>query len=208
MQQAQSQQGQAAGENHPAHRPASSVIGGEPTPPSGIVVRLLGASRYIFALAILGTFLGALVVVGEGLYRAVMLLVVSLGLRPAETDASLSTQALEIVDRFLVATVLYVLSVSFYHIFIQPHLPLPRWLQISSPHEMEELLLGVIVSVTCVSFLVRLTAWDGEGGILAVGLAAGAIVGAISLYKWVYFSEERKLRAHTRESDDARQEIR
>lgn len=90
------------------------------------------------------------------------------------------------VDTFLVATVLIVLSSGFYQLFIDDDIPLPAWLRIHTPESMEIKLLGVVITVLSVSVLVRLTSWDGRESILAYGITAAAVIGAIAFYLWVH----------------------
>jgi uncharacterized membrane protein YqhA len=147
--------------------------------------RLLGGSRFIILLAVLGTFLAAAVLTVFGLVAVVAVAVRSV----AEIDgATLNHRAAEhfaveflsLIDIFLLCTVLYIISLGLYELFIDPHLPLPRWLLIEDLDDLKEKLGGVVIVLIAVNFLTNYVQSDGEIEILWLGLAGGAVIVAIA----------------------------
>ena len=86
-----------------------------------------------------------------------------------------------IIDLFLLGTVLYIVAVGLYELFVDPGLPMPPWLRIATLDDLKERLLGVVVVLLAVTFLGSAVTWDGSANILALGLAVGAVVGAVTL---------------------------
>ncbi len=149
-----------------------------------LLLRLISASRYLFALAVLSTFVASVVLLFEGTWATIQLVASALGL--AHSEYSLRTQALEIVDHFLVALVLFVMAGGFYQLLIRDNLSLPDWMRIRTPGHMERQLLGVIITVMSVDALIEMTSWDRTFTIVGYGLAVAAIIAAITLYVWVH----------------------
>jgi uncharacterized membrane protein YqhA len=93
----------------------------------------------------------------------------------------LSVELVTIIDLFLLGTVLYIVSVGLYELFVDPGLPMPPWLRITTLDDLKERLLGVVAVLLAVTFLGSAVTWDGTSSILAFGLAVGLVLGVVSL---------------------------
>lgn len=152
------------------------------SPLATTLVKIMAGARYVFILASICTFVSSLALLIAGTVETIQMIMGALGLGKLEHEASLRTQALEIVDNFLVALVLIVLSFGFYQLMIAPNLPLPDWLRIRTPAEMEMKLIGVIITVAAVSGLVQIVNWKGGTDLLAFGLSVAALIVALGVY--------------------------
>ena len=85
------------------------------------------------------------------------------------------------IDLFLLGTVLYIVAIGLYELFVDPGLPMPAWLRITTLDDLKERLLGVVGVLLAVTFLGSAVTWDGSANILALGLAVGVVLGVISL---------------------------
>lgn len=94
---------------------------------------------------------------------------------------SLSIQVIELVDGILLATVVYIVALGLYELFVDPELPVPAWLHVESLDDLKAKLVGVVVVLLGVTFLRYATAWDGSHGILYVGGGIALVVGALAL---------------------------
>ncbi len=150
------------------------------------VRRLLGGSRYIILLAVLGTFVSAGVLTLYGVVAVVAVTVRSF----TEIDGrDLNQRAVEhfalelisLIDIFLLGTVLYIIALGLYELFIDPNLPLPQWLLIEDLDDLKEKLGGVVIVLIAVTFLGNFVESDGEIGILWLGLGGAAIIVAIAV---------------------------
>ena len=82
-------------------------------------------------------------------------------------------------DYALLATVLYVLALGLYSLFVDDRVPMPSWLRIHDLGQLKELLAGVVVVAIAVIFLGQALTWDGTTDLLAPGLASAAVIAAL-----------------------------
>ena len=87
-------------------------------------------------------------------------------------------------DYALLATVLYVLALGLYSLFVDDRVPMPVWLRIHDLGHLKELLAGVVVVAIAVIFLGQALTWDGTTDLLAPGLASAAVIAALALFLW------------------------
>ena len=87
-------------------------------------------------------------------------------------------------DYALLATVLYVLALGLYSLFVDDRVPMPAWLRIHDLGQLKELLAGVVVVAIAVIFLGQALTWDGTTDLLAPGLASAAVIAALALFLW------------------------
>ena len=87
-------------------------------------------------------------------------------------------------DYALLATVLYVLALGLYSLFVDDRVPMPVWLRIHDLGHLKELLAGVVVVAIAVIFLGQALTWDGQSDLLGFGVASAAVIGALALFLW------------------------
>lgn len=144
--------------------------------------RLLASSRYVILIAVLGTFLSGTVML---IFGVLAVLDISID---AFLELDLSTHGVEelavefikLTDVFLLGTVLYIVALGLYELFVDPSLPLPAWLIIKDLEHLKEKLLGVIVVLLGVTFLGEAVSWDGQSDILRLGAAIALVIAALS----------------------------
>jgi len=157
-------------------------LGRSPERP-GFIRRVLGTSRYLVALAVLGSFLSALVLLVYG-----TLAVAEIGwdtLRAGEVSVDgakyLAVHLVEMTDVFLLGTVLIIVALGLYELFIDPALPVPEWLRIRDLDELKGKLVGVVgvlLGVTLPGYVVE---WKGNPEILHLGVEIALVIGALSV---------------------------
>jgi uncharacterized membrane protein YqhA len=167
---------------------------------TGLVRRLLGSSRYFIVVAVIGSFVasaGALIFGG-----LTTLVIVGQSFRSLNFSTSsaklLSVDLITTIDLFLIGTVLYIIAVGLYELFIDPGLPMPRWLRISTLDDLKERLLGVVAVLLAVTFLGYAVTWNGTSDILALGVAVGIVLGVVS------FTIAIMARTHAERSSEGR----
>lgn len=149
--------------------------------------RALASSRYIVVIPVIGTLLGSLVLL---FYEAmVMILAVvnfveegSITAKSAKSAKVLAVGLIEAVDVFLIAIVMYIMSLGLYSLFVDDTLPLPRWLAIRDLEDLKNHLIGVVIAVLGVLFLREAVAWDGNRDLLGFGLALALVIAALAYY--------------------------
>jgi len=153
--------------------------------------RFITVSRYIVLLAIFATALAALAALLYGAIatvRITMDLFTSADVFVGSVDDILvgvkhaSVAFIELIDLILLGTVLYIVAIGLYQLFIDPNLELPAWLQTSDLDALKQKLLGVVIVLLGVTFLSDATEWDGSPNFLTYGLAIAGVVLALTAY--------------------------
>ena len=111
--------------------------------------------RYVVFIAVVGLLL---VGIAALLFGGVMTVSIILEIfRRAEFNADaarlLSTDLIELIDLYLLGTVLLITSIGLYQLFINPHIVLPEWLSVTNLEQLKFNLLAVIVVMLAILFL-------------------------------------------------------
>jgi uncharacterized membrane protein YqhA len=149
-----------------------------------MLARILGTSRFLITLAVLGSFITAAALMVVGLDQSLALVRHAWDSRPIDHEIAkeLIVEAISVIDIFLLGTVLYIISAGLYQLFVDHELRLPRWLTIHSLDDLKARLTGVIVVGLLVAFLGYVIEWKGGLDLLAPGIAISAIVIAAGVY--------------------------
>jgi uncharacterized membrane protein YqhA len=152
-----------------------------------MVRRVLASSRFFIVAAVLGSFVSAVVLILAGV--AAVLHTAVEAFRNPRTDVSEAKQYavdfIQLTDVFLLGTVLYIVALGLYELFVDPDLPMPGWLLIHDLDDMKERLIGVIIVLLGVTFLGSAVTWDGSSDILEFGVAIAAVIVALALQLWI-----------------------
>lgn len=172
----------------PAQVDQPSAPGAAPDPEAlHPVQRLLGWSRLLVLLAVVGSFIASATLMIYGVVRAIGIIInltshVGDDLATSEKyGKELIAQTIAIVDMFLMGTVLFIVAAGMYQLFIDPRTALPAWLRIRSLDDLKGLLTGVIVVALLVTFLGSAVSWTAGTDIIALGLAIAAVVVAANM---------------------------
>jgi uncharacterized membrane protein YqhA len=149
--------------------------------------RLLGHlrhARYLFLFAVGSTLLAAALVMLYGTVQLVAFVVelVRHGSISNQWGAELRLTVIEVVDLFLIGTVLFVIAVGLYQLFGTTMMPVPRWLLVHDVGDLERKLIGLVVTVLSVVFLGQVVTWDGQRDLLGFGVAVGAVVAGLAFF--------------------------
>ncbi len=165
----------------------------EPRKPSELVGRMVASSRFFVLVATISLFLAFTAVMVSTIIVTVVTILHAIGgdLTQNEMIGKLIKQA----DYALLATVLYVLALGLYSLFVDDRVPMPGWLRIRDLGQLKELLAGVVVVAIAVIFLGQALTWDGTTDLLAPGLASAAVIAALALFLW-QAARERQMTRH------------
>lgn len=174
--------------------------------PSPLVRRMVASSRFFVLVATVSLFLAFMAVMVSTMITTLLTILHAVtddGATQNEMIGKLIKQA----DYALLATVLYVLALGLYSLFVDDHVPMPSWLRIHDLNQLKELLAGVVVVAIAVIFLGWALTWDGTSDLLALGVGSAAVIGGLALFLW-QAARERQMEAerHRPEGDveDAR----
>jgi uncharacterized membrane protein YqhA len=164
---------------------------------------IFAASRFVIGLAVIGSFVGSailLVIATASLFSIAWNEIVNfdldnLGGRHSHIDR-LAVELIEITDVILLGTVLYIVALGLYQLFIDQNLTLPRWLKVNDLTDLKRDLIGVVVVLLGVSFLGEVVNWEGENDILPLGAGIALVIAALGFILW--------LTPNKHEADEAR----
>ena len=148
------------------------------------------ASRFIIGLAVIGAFVGSailLVTATITLFAIAWNEVVTFDLVNAAGRHidHLAVHLIEITDIILLGTVLYIVALGLYQLFIDRNLTVPHWLKVNDLTDLKRDLIGVVVVLLGVSFLGEVVNWDGDSNVLPLGAATALVIAALGFILWL-----------------------
>jgi len=148
------------------------------------VTRLIGLIRYIIIVAVLATLIAATALILFGTVETYVVIrdVFSKGEFTSKVAKTLLLSFIEITDIFLLATVLYIVALGLYELFIDHQVPVPNWLEIRTLDDLKDKLIGVVIVVIGVGFLGQFTTWNGETNLLISGGGAALVIAALTFF--------------------------
>jgi len=144
--------------------------------------RFVAASRYLIVVAVISIFVAATALLIYGAAETYVMVAGLLGGAGGKGSKALILAAIELVDMFLLATVMYVIAIGLYELFIDDTLVLPDWLEIHDLDDLKNKLIGVVIVVLGVLFLGQVIAWDGQRDLLGYGVAVALVVAALTYF--------------------------
>jgi uncharacterized membrane protein YqhA len=143
--------------------------------------KILAGSRYLILIAVIGSFLASIGALVYGGLTVVSIIFESFSHVEFTVEGAkhLELESIEIIDLFLLGTVLYIVALGLYQLFIDESLPTPKWLMITSLDDLKVRLLGVVVVLLAVTFLGEEVTWNGSINIVALGIAVGLVLFAL-----------------------------
>ena len=116
--------------------------------------KILGNSRYIVFIAVVGLLLASIAVyVYSGILTVIVIIESFQHGVNAEHARVLSSELIEVIDLFLLGTVLFMTSVGLYELFVDPKISIPEWLSVANLDQLKFNLVAVIVVMLMVLFL-------------------------------------------------------
>lgn len=148
------------------------------------MTRLIGLVRYIIVVAVLATLIAATALILFGAIETFIVIrdVFSKGEFTSKVAKTLLLSFIEITDIFLLATVLYIVALGLYELFIDDRVPVPHWLAIHTLDDLKDKLIGVVIVVIGVGFLGQFTTWNGETNLLISGGGAALVIAALTFF--------------------------
>lgn len=149
-----------------------------------MIRRLFASSNLFISLAVVGTLLSALTLLVYGVLAVVQVIVhiIVHGHINVDSAKNLAVDFIELTDLFLLGTVLYVVALGLYQLFIDEHLPTPGWLDIGTLDELKERLISGIIVLMAVSFLGDLVTWESSRDVINVGIGTAVVVVGLGIY--------------------------
>ena len=152
-----------------------------------MLTRILAKSHYLILLPVFGALIGAVVIFVYDIITTFVLAaqVFTVGAYNEEGLKDVAVAFIKLLDLFLLGTVLYIVGLGLYELFVDPNIPMPAWLHIDSINTLKEKLLNVVAVLLVVSFLGVATEWKGGDDILFYGAGIGIVVIAVAALLYV-----------------------
>ncbi len=155
-----------------------------------MIKTVLASSRFVIGLAVIATFIGSvtlLIISTLAVIRIVWEEIDGFGLERLKMKhvEHVGVQFIQVTDTILLGTVMYIIALGLYQLFINQNLPLPRWLRVTNLMELKRDLLNVTVVLLGVTFLGEVVDWEGGNDILILGAAIALVVTALGFILWL-----------------------
>ena len=142
--------------------------------------RLVGCTRFLVTLPVIGLFISSIAMAVVTLVQTVL---VTFDVAIGELEMQdMLVDYVEAADFFLLAIVLYIMSIGLYSLFINDNIKMPKWLEIHTLDDLKEKLVGVIVVVMGVYFLGQLLNGTAAQDLLMMGIGTGAVICALAYF--------------------------
>ena len=160
-----------------------------------MIRQILASSRFVIAFAVLGSFLSAVALIIYGFFTVFEIVWDMIAEHEVSAKGAkvYAVEFIELIDLFLLGTVLYIVALGLYELFVDQDLPMPGWLHITTLDDLKEKLIGVIIVLLGVTFLGDVVGETVVGvDILYVGLAIAAVIVALTLQRWLERQSKQK----------------
>jgi uncharacterized membrane protein YqhA len=162
----------------PSHPDASSTV-----PTSLPVQLLLGTAKATMVVGIVSLIIAAAILLLFGAvetFRHIVKLVAPAG---AElTNREMFLASIKLVDLVLLATVLQVVAIGLYALFIDSDIPVPHWLRTGDVDKLKQKLAGIVAVMLSVLFLEQVINAAVGPELLTSGIAIAAVILALSYF--------------------------
>ena len=152
--------------------------------------KLVGYSRFMAVVPSIGLFVSSIALTIATLISTVVVTVEAATGHLSMQD--MLVEYIEYADFYLLAVVLYIMSVGLYSLFIDDGIDMPSWLKIHNLDDLKEKLVGVIVVVMGVYFLGLLIHGAQPVDLLLKGLGICAVIFALAYFvRHVMFAHKK-----------------
>lgn len=148
---------------------------------------LLNASRFLVLAAVFGSLLSAVALYAYGLVDTVVVIARTLTAGDVSTRGAkdLMLYFIEIFDLFLLGTVMLILALGLYELFIDADFKVASRLQINTFEDLKTSLVTVVIAVMAVTFLGQIMSWNGATSLFDLGVPVALVIAALNVYLWV-----------------------
>ncbi len=148
--------------------------------------KILTSSRYVVLIAVLGSFVAALVsLLAGGIKSAMVVVSIFQVAEKAISAKAIALAFIEVVDLFLIGTVFYIIALGLYELFIDDRAQLPAWLVIRNLDDLKGKLISGIVVIMAVYFLGVLIEGDVQVDLLRLSASIALVIMALTVFQFV-----------------------
>jgi len=144
---------------------------------------LFGAARLVMLVGIASLIAAATTLLLFGAvstYRHIAMIVAPAGAELTNREVFLAS--IKLVDLVLLATVLEVVAIGLFALFIDSNIPVPSWLKKDGVDGLKNKLAGIVVVMLGVLFLEQVITSATGPDLLPLGIAIGIVIVALSYF--------------------------
>jgi uncharacterized membrane protein YqhA len=142
--------------------------------------RILESARYVVLIAVVSLLVAAIATFLWGAAQTAFLISKFVA---APTDSSLIVAIVQLLDLFLLGTVLLVFALGLHELFIQK-LALPEWLVIDDLKKLKGKLSDVDIIILAIKFLEKLIESKNAQDTHMTGIAVAVVIGGLVLFNY------------------------
>jgi uncharacterized membrane protein YqhA len=160
---------------------------------------VFGYMRYLILIGVLGLLVCTVAVfVYAGIFTGVTLVeTFRHGAFDAQGARTFSAELIELIDLYLLGTVLLITAVGLHQLFIDPHIPLPEWLAVSNLEQLKANLVAVIIVMLAVLFLGEAASGlNGSSTLLEYGAGVALVIAAVAVAVYIFQRVHLAMEAH------------
>ena len=161
----------------------AAMAEGRATEPRELVGRLAEHSVVVVVIGALALFLTALITFVWGFAKVWSF--VDLLLEDGANGSLATVRLLEVIDTYLVGTVVLILAIGLVELFVTP-LRLPEWLVIRDLGDLKGKLIDVIQLVAAIKFLEKLVLSEEPLDTLWYALAVSSVILSLLAVRWLH----------------------
>jgi uncharacterized membrane protein YqhA len=169
-------------EADPAPPPATA----EPPPAVGrLAVMALKALRLVMVIAITALLVASATLLLYGVVETVRHIVRLVVVVPGPNgtyNREIFLSSIKLIDLILLATIMQVVGIGLYSLFISRNLPVPDWLRTTHVDELKYKLAGIVAVMLGVLFLEQVFSWGSDRDLMPLGIGIAAVILALSYF--------------------------
>jgi uncharacterized membrane protein YqhA len=165
------------------HPPAPAASGAAPSGGGRPALFALKALRLVMVLGIAALLLASATLLLYGVVetiRQIVRLVVP-GPEPM-TNRDIFLSSIKLIDLILLATIMQVVGIGLYSLFVNRNLPVPDWLRTAHVDDLKLKLAGIVAIMLGVLFLEQVFYWGSDRDLLPLGIGIAAVILALSYF--------------------------
>lgn len=151
------------------------------------MAKALSSAKYVVVIAVICLLIAAVATFAWGALSTLQFLIALIS--TAGSDSDLLGQLIELVDIFLIGTVLLIISFGLYELFISK-LDLPDWLVIDDLTKLKNKLTEIIVLILAIKFVRYFLESKNAQDTLFTGLAVAVVASALIAFNYVRVKEK------------------
>jgi uncharacterized membrane protein YqhA len=148
-----------------------------------LVRRLFWTVRFTMIIGVVAMVAAAVTLLVFSAFDTVRYIVVlATPLGPELSNREVYLASIKLIDAVLLATILQVVAMGIYALFIDAEAPVPRWMRTDDVDALKNKLAGIIAVMLGVLFLEQVIDVGNDPKLLPLGLAVAVVIWALSYF--------------------------